>query len=338
MTMNRRTFLKFLGLAGGAAAAGAVIANADRLETALFGGAYRVSETRMALGTHVDIVAVGPSRYETEDAVQAAFDEVMTMQNLLTRYDQQSPVCELNAEHKSLLVPDALASLFETCDAYYRDTNGAFDISVAPILDAVKSSAQLGRSVSEAELAELVQHVGADKLQYRDRKLLVPEGMKLTFDGCAPGFIADRAANILSAHHVEHFMVNAGGEIRTSGHPKNSDQWRIAIQDPSKQGNYPGVLSFNQGAVSTSGNYEIYFGEDKVFHHIIDARTGHSPSTLASVTVTAPTALEADILSTALFVMEPQEALAYVARRPHVACLLIDRDGRQIKSPNFVMG
>lgn len=337
MTTNRRSFIKLFGLAGCAAAGGVALANYDRMESLLFSGKYRVSASKSAIGTRVDITAIGPSRYATEDAVQAAFEDVAEMERLLSRYDRKSPVCELNAEGCLERLPEPLEALCRTCDAFYRETDGAFDITVAPLTDLFKACALEGRTPSEAEIAERTARMGRDRLSFDGTKLVLSPGTQLTFDGCAPGLVADRAASVLARHGITDFLVNAGGEIRTSGAPRHAEKWRIAIQDPMKQGQYPGFLALNAGAVSTSGNYEIYYGDERQFHHIVDARTGRSPNAMTSVTVTAPTALEADILSTALFVMSPEEALAYVQAHPHVACLLVTQEGARIASPHFAM-
>lgn len=329
--MDRRNFLKLLGAAGCVAAGGAVIANADKLETLLHRGDYRVSMTRNAIGTHVDITAFGPAQYETEDAVAAAFEDIAQMERQLTHYGNMSPVAELNAEGHIEKLPAPMAALLASCMQFYRATDGAFDITVKPVLDKLAANGNL----SDREIAELLAHVGSEKLAFNGDSLSIPSGMGITFDGCAPGFIADRAAQILNDRGIHNFLVNAGGEIRTSGKPKGADAWKVAIQDPQKQGNYPGYLAMNQSAVSTSGNYEIFFSEDKQSHHIIDAHTGKSPKLTASVTVTAPTALEADILSTALFVMSPAEALAFTAKHPQYACLIIGNDGSRTMSPHF---
>lgn len=334
--MNRRSFIQLFALGGAAAAAGAAIAHKDSFESLLHDGQYRVSQTRNAIGTHVDITAFGASQMQTEDAVQAAFNDVHAMERLLTRYDNASPVSEFNTEGHLDHIPAELAALYSACEHFHRDTDGAFDITVKPLLDLFQHTSKSGQTPTESQIADILPRIGASRLQMHDGHLSMPEGMGITLDGAAPGFIADRCAQILSAHGIQNFLVNAGGEIRTSGHPAGADAWRIAIQDPSKQGNYPGFLAMNNSAVSTSGNYEIFYGTDRLYHHIVDARTGHSPRR-ASVTVTAPSALEADILSTALFVMSPAEALDYISRHPQFACLIIDNDGNRTASPNFVM-
>ncbi|MBO4351764.1 MAG: FAD:protein FMN transferase [Proteobacteria bacterium] len=334
--MQRRSFLKLLGLGGAAAATGAVIVNRDKFESLSHDGQYRVSQSKRAIGTQVDITAIGASKAQTEDAVIAAFEDVAAMERMFTRFDNMSPVSEANALSHLDHVPAEMASLLQTCDYYYRDTQGAFDITVKPVLDLMQKAARENRNPSESEIEDILPFIGADKLNFHDNKLALRENMGITLDGATPGFIADRIANILEQRGIAHYLVNAGGEIRVSGHPQNANTWRVAIQDPQKKGNYPGVLALNNGAVSTSGNYEIFFGNDKVFHHIVDAHTGKSPD-MASVTVIAPTALQADILSTAFFVMSKEQALGYCQSHPDVACLLIDNEGRQTASSNFTM-
>ncbi len=336
MTINRRSFLKLFAVSGCAAVGGVALAKRDQLASWCGDGQYRVKASKTAIGTHVDITAIGASKYEVEDAIEAAFNDVSEMEHLLSRYDHKSPVCELNDEGCIEHGPNALAQLCRVCEAYYRETDGAFDITVAPLIDLFKSAANEGRQPSEKEIDHWMASSKHRPTIDGDR-IVLKEGMRLTFDGCAPGLIADRAAAMLISRGIVDFLINAGGEIRTSGHPKNAEKWRIAIEDPNKHGHYPGYLTFNAGAVSTSGNYEIFYGEDRLYHHIVDARTGHSPNAFTSVTVTAPTALEADILSTALFVMSPKEALNYVKNHPHIACLIITRDGEKIVSPNFVV-
>ena len=335
MKLNRRAFLKMSALAGLGVAAGIGIAKRESLESVFHDGMYRVSATRPALGTHVDITVIADGRIQAEDAVASAFEVISHYERLFTRYDHKSPVCELNETGRLDHLDAEVAAMMQTCHRYYRETDGAFDITVKPCIDLFKSCADAGRKPTESEIAQIASHIGSDKLHITESGIYIPEGMGITLDGVAPGFIADRVSQHLNGLGIRNYLVNAGGEIRTSGKPLNSEHWRIAIQDPSHQNNYPGFIALNAGAVSTSGNYEIYYGSDRVFHHIVDAKTGKSPNTSVSVTVTAPTAVEADILSTALFVMPPQKALDYTARHPGVACLIIDSNGNQIASPNF---
>ncbi len=156
--------------------------------------------------------------------------------------------------------------------------------------------------------------------------------MGITLDGVAPGFIADRAAQVLAENGIVNHLVNAGGEIRVGGSVAKGKAWTVAIQDPAKKKEYPDVISLREGAVATSGNYEIFYDREKVFHHIVNSKTGHSPHLSTSVTVMAPTAMDADILSTAVFVMEPEVGMRYINSRPGYECFVIDRQGQTMHS------
>lgn len=324
--ITRRSCLQLLGLSALGAAAGVSLAMPSR-----FGQTEsRISRSQRALGTHVDISAIGHAQ-AIEDAMGAAFEDVEALERIFTHYDGLSPVCEVNERRQLKNVPAPLAGLLDVCQQYHRETQGAFDITVKPLIDLFAT----GKRPSESEIAEVSRNVGAHRLHWDGANLALDSHMEITFDGAVPGLVADHIARVLERHGIQNYLVNAGGEIRTSGHAKHGAPWRVAIQDPNKKGNFPGMLELRRGAVSTSGNYEIFYDDDRMFHHIVDARTGHSPSRFSSVTVTAPTALQADILSTALFVMAPTEALHFANTHKEIECLLIEKSGKQHRSKHF---
>ena len=333
---KRRTFLKLSGLLGLGAASAALLP-VEKLESLLFQeNVYKVSQTRAAMGTMVDMTVFHSSRDEAENALGLAFAEVDRLCAALTRYGNQSPVCELNAEMR-LPQPDPdVRRVIERSLAFHRDTDGAFDITVKPLIDLYQEQFAAGRQPSEAAIQTTLGLIGCEHLHVDDRSILLPaKGMGITLDGVAPGFIADRVAELLSAKGMVNHLVNAGGEIRVGGSAAQGKAWTVAIQDPAKHKHYPAVINMRQGAVSTSGNYEIYYDKERVFHHIVNARSGHSPHLSTSVTVMAPTAMDADILSTAVFVMEPEAGIGYINARPEYACLIVDHGGKRLQSNNW---
>jgi thiamine biosynthesis lipoprotein len=160
-------------------------------------------------------------------------------------------------------------------------------------------------------------------------------GMGVTLDGIAKGYIVDRVASVLADHGVEDFLINAGGDIRSAGLREDGEPWRVGVQDPKKQWDLPDVIGLSNGAVATSGSYEIYFDRDRSYHHIVSARTGDSPRSSESVSVVAPTTLAADALATAVFVMDPNRGVAFIESLPGCACLIVDHDGRQLRSKSW---
>ena len=138
-----------------------------------------------------------------------------------------------------------------------------------------------------------------------------------------------------SRYGIENYLINAGGDIRVKGEKSRGRPWRIAIQDPEKRGNYPDVICMKEGAIATSGNYEIYFDREKLFFHIIDPRTGRSPLTDISVSVVSKTACDADALSTAVFVMKPEEGIRFINSLPKREAFIITRERRRLKSAGW---
>jgi thiamine biosynthesis lipoprotein len=134
---------------------------------------------------------------------------------------------------------------------------------------------------------------------------------------------------------VENHLINAGGDIRTKGAKPDKKAWTVAIQDPQKKKSYPDIIHMKDGAVATSGNYEVYFDREKMFHHIVDPRTGLSPELSTSVSVLADTTVEADALSTSVFVMNPVQGTAFINSRLRCESLVIAKDGTQLKSKGW---
>ena len=333
---KRRSFLKLSGLLG-LGVASATLLPVEKAESVLFRkNEYKVSQTRTGMGTFVDMTVVHDSRDQAEHALGLAFAEVDRLCALLTRYGSQSPVCELNAENKLVQPGTELREVLGRALYYHRETDGAFDITVKPLVDLYQGHFAVGKQPREAEISAVISRIGSERLRFANGSILLPEtGMGITLDGIAPGYIADRAAQVLAENGIVNHMVNAGGEIKVGGTAAKGTAWTVAVQDPGKKSAYPSIINLREGAVATSGNYEIYYDREKVFHHIVNGKTGHSPLLSTSVTVMAPTAMDADILSTAVFVMEPEAGMRFINARPGYACFMVDREGKTRQSQGW---
>lgn len=330
---KRRTFLKLSGLLGLGVAA-ATLLPIKKEESVLFHkNRYKVSQSRPAMGTLVTMTVIHSSRDEAENAVGLAFNEVDRLCALMTRYGNQSPICELNTENCLEQPAPEIREVIGRSLHFHRDTNGAFDITVAPLVNLFQERFAAGKQPTEADTDAILDLIGSERLRFANSSIYLPiKGMGITLDGVGPGFIADRAAQVLAQNGIVNHLVDGGGEIRVGGAAANGEAWTVAIQDPAKKKAYPDVINLREGAVSTSGNYEIYYDREKVFHHIVNGKTGRSPQLPTSVTVMAPTAMDADILSTAVFVLEPETGMRYINSRPGYECFVVDRQGRTIKS------
>jgi thiamine biosynthesis lipoprotein len=330
---KRRSFLKLSGLLGLGVASGALLPVAQA-EAFLFGKKeYKVSRTRLVMGTYVAITAIHPSRDEAENAIGRAFEEIDRLSAILSRYDTSSAVSALNGNGVLQGAPREVVELVARSIRYNQQTAGAFDITVQPLVDLYKSSFANGAKPAVAEVEAALQRVGGEHLRLAGGKIsFTKDGMGITLDGIAKGYIVDRASELLTGLGIVNHLINGGGDIRTSGAAAKGQPWTVAIQDPAKQKHYPDVIRMTSGAIATSGNYEIFYDREKVFHHIVNGRTGLSPEISASVTVRAATVMDADALATSVFVMQPTAGIGFINGQPGCECLVVANNGLVARS------
>jgi thiamine biosynthesis lipoprotein len=333
---TRRSFLKLSGLLGLGAASAALLP-VTNAEAVLFGRKeYKVSKTRLAMGTFVAITAIHASRDEAENVIGLAFAEIDRLSALLSRYNANSPVARLNNNgslpNSSLEVLELVArSLY-----YHKQTGGAFDITVKPLVDLYKDRFAAGEKPSESEISAILKNVGSEHIRFAGGNIgFTHENMGITLDGIAKGYIVDRASEYLAQKGITNHLINAGGDIRAHGSAAKGKPWIVAIQDPSKKKEYPDVIRMANGAIATSGNYEVYYDKEKMFHHIVNSHTGHSPELSSSVTVMASSVMDADALSTSVFVMQPAAGVRFINTQPGCECYVIGRDGSVGKSSGW---
>lgn len=335
--MNRRNFLKISGMLGmglGAAAVLPLTAEAVKFNPEL----HKVTKTRLAMGTFVSMTLLHGSKDQAQQAMGEAFEEIDRLTREMSRFDSATAIAHLNSQGTVKDVsPEVLAVITRALD-YHKISNGAFDISVQPVVDLFKNSFATGKGgpPSRARLEDALKLVNAADISVSGRDIhFRKDGMGITLDGIAKGYIVDRASEILASHNISNHLINAGGDIRTMGHKKNGKPWTIAIQDPQKKKAYPDIIQMTSGAIATSGNYEVYFDREKMFHHIIDPVTGFSPDTDSSVSVLARTTTEADALSTSVFVMSPEKGIRFINSLPQTECLIVDRNAKKMASAGW---
>ncbi|MBN2498071.1 MAG: FAD:protein FMN transferase [Deltaproteobacteria bacterium] len=324
--ITRRSFLRLSSAAGLGLVAGALPIPCT--DAVLLGDLYRVAETRLAMGTFVSIIALDSSRMRAQDGIGAAYEEIERLTRLLNRFDHHSPVAQLNRQGR---LDDPRPELLEVIDcalAHHELSAGAFDISVQPLVDLFRAHHADGELPSRRAIERALDLVdAADILASRLCIRFARPGMGITLDGIAKGYIVDRASTALSRLGIASFLINAGGDIRARGHGRREQPWRVAVQDPDEKGRFPAVLRLTDAAVATSGNYAIYYDREKLFHHIVSPATGLSPGAAASVSVLARTAMQADALSTGVFVMGPRLGTRFIDSMPACECLVLDRSG-----------
>ena len=328
---DRRDFLKKMAVLAG----GAALAPALRVIPAMAASGLAAStEKRMLMGTIVGLTVMTPTKAQGQEAIGLAFEEINRLIGIFSRFDAGTAVSALNSNGRLSGSPQELLRVLDHGAALHRQSGGRFDMTIAPV---VKLMERANGRPDPKELKEALALVDSTRLSRRGADLkFTLTGMETTLDGIAKGFIADSAAEVLKNAGVTHFMVDAGGDIRVNGSPKGDDRpWRIAIEDPDKHADYPAVIELRSGAVATSGGYEVYFDQSRKSTHLINPATGDSPQYIKSVSVQAPTVMQADGLATALSLMSPREALRLTSSLSGHSCLLVTSTGARLSSSNW---
>ncbi|MBE0591633.1 MAG: FAD:protein FMN transferase [Gemmatimonadales bacterium] len=295
----------------------------------------KVIATRGAMGTRVTVTALVPSRDRADEAIGRAFEEMDRLVGIFSRYEPGSAVTQLNEAGRLEGAPPEFTHVVSRSLQYHTLSHGGFDLSVAPLVDLFQGPTS-GSLPARSDIDAALELVGAGEIEVLRRRIgFRRSGMRITLDGIAKGYIVDAVAAMLERHRIRNYLVDAGGDIRASGTKEGKQPWSIAVQDPAKGGRYPDTIHLRRGAVATSGSYERFLDRDRLFHHIVDAGSGTSPRHSSSVSVVAPNAMAADALATAVFLMEPRHGVKFIAGLRGCECLIIDRDGRQLRSQGW---
>ena len=175
---------------------------------------------------------------------------------------------------------------------------------------------------SPEEIAQLLTVTGFSKIVLNPADTTVfleSAGMEIDFGGIAKGYAIDQGVAVLKANGIDHFFLNAGGDIHVSGEKARDTPWRVGIRHPCNPEGLISSFNLRDHAVATSGDYERFkIVDGQRYHHVLDPRSGYPGPSYQSVTVLAPTAEEADVLATYLFlVAEPSPKVPY----PHLIVL-----------------
>lgn len=286
-----------------------------------------VSQEIFAMDTYMTVTAYGDN---AQKGVTDAIAEIERLDNLLSIGKEDSEISKLNKSGSAALSDDTAVMVAKALDLY-KSTGGAFDITVLPLMELWGFTTQDYYVPTEDEIQSTLQRVGADKLTWDEstKTLTLGDNQEIDLGGIAKGFTSSRIMEIFKKDGVTCGMVSLGGNVHLLGTKQDGSEWRVGIQDPDNTDDMLGVLEADDCAVITSGAYERNFEKDGVtYHHIIDPATGKpSNSGLTSVTIVSKDGTLADGLSTSLFVMGKDKAIAYWKQHAdEFDTILVDKD------------
>lgn len=286
-----------------------------------------------AMDTYMTVSATGE---KAEEAVDASLEEIRRLDELWSVGNEDSVVSRLN-RHESVELDTDTSELLERALEIGSETDGAFDITIYPLMEEWGFTTGDFRVPAKQRLEELLEHVDAGRLEYdAEDAFTLPEDMQIDFGGIAKGYASDRIMEIFGEYEIAAGLVSLGGNVETFHSKTDGSAWRVGIQNPDAAlpklaaAELVGIVQAVDQAVITSGGYERFFEEDGItYHHILDPETGMpAESGLISVTIVSPDGCLADGLSTALFVMGREKALAYWSQHRDIFdAILVEADG-----------
>ncbi|MDP2217365.1 MAG: FAD:protein FMN transferase [Methanolobus sp.] len=296
------------------------------------------TSTRIIMDTTVTVTVLGPNEIKAHESIDKAFERIEYVDGLMNIHDNNSELSLLNRQGYITDTNPDLIYVVDRSRHYSETSQGAFDVSILPLLALWKSKFSPGGTYtapSGDEINETLRLVNYSAIRVDNNNITLEENMMLTLGGIAKGYAVDLAVESLIEDKVESGFVNAGGDGRYLGTKEGGIPWKVGLQNPEKSDDVVVVMDLEDMAVATSGNYERYFNETARVSHISDPRTGYPSQGLISATVIAGTAMDADAFATALFVMGEKDGMEMIEGLEGVECLIITEDRRIILSSGF---
>jgi FAD:protein FMN transferase len=290
----------------------------------------RFQFTRTEMAVPITIVIYSPDASIANRAATAAFERIRELNNILSDYDPQSELRRLSSSSsagKGVKVSDDLWRVLEYTQTISQRSDGAFDISIGPVVRLWRRARMLKELPSPEDLKKALDRTGYQSIRLDAEnhhvELLKPD-MRLDMGGIAKGYILDEAYAVLQKHGLSRTMIEAGGDIRLGEPPPNKTGWRIGIGQSEAKNPPQSYLSLSRTAVATSGDmWQFVVIRGKKYSHIINPKTGIGLTDAGQTTVVAPNGITADALATAVNVLGPEKGLKLIESTPNTAAHIV---------------
>ena len=275
--------------------------------------------------------------YQADSSLHTSIKkELQKVDEALSPFNKQSVITAVN-ENRNMTVNKMFADVFLMAEKISEDTDGAFDITVAPLVNAWGFGFKSGKHPSHHDIDSLKTIIGYKKVSLNDLRVTKTDPrVMLDCSSIAKGYGSDAVAAMLERHGVKNYMVEIGGEIVTKGISQKRMPWKIGVTKPiddslSLSQEIQCIINVTDKAMATSGNYRnFYYHGGKKYAHTIDPKTGYPVQhSILSATVIANNCATADAYATAFMVMGMEKAQKLLERHPELMAYIIfaDKDG-----------
>lgn len=255
----------------------------------------------------------------------------------LSTYVPNSIISRINKNDTSVVADKYFRDVFNRAQEISSVTDGAFDITVAPVINAWGFGFTKKAEVDSVMIDSLLNYVGYKNIRLEKDKVIKPTPqVMLDFNAIAQGYTVDVLASFLEGKGVRNYMIELGGEVKTKGKKKGSSPWKIGIDQPNEKETegrpLQAIIQLENQALATSGNYRKFYIENgKKYAHIIDPKTGYPVNhNLLSATVLANDCMTADAFATAFMVMGMEKAKQFLSAHKDLGLevfFIYDEDG-----------
>jgi thiamine biosynthesis lipoprotein len=290
-----------------------------------------VRREETVMGTRIYVEAWHDNPVQGELALDAVMDNMRRIDRLMSHYRPDSQLSQINIHGGDgpVVVDPELFDLIQTSIHFSEISEGAFDItyaSVGYLYDYARHVRPTEVEIQKALPGVNYRHLVLDP--QRHSVAFASPGMRIDLGGIAKGYACDRGVEILRGYGIEHAIVTAGGDSRLLG-DRRGRPWMVGIRHPDDKNRVVLSMPLSDVGISTSGDYERYFDDNGVrYHHIIDPKTGHSPSGVRSVTIIGPSATDTEGWSKSVFIKGPVEGLRLIEQYPGMDAVIVDKDGK----------
>lgn len=269
--------------------------------------------------------------YEAREDYQSQIEaELQRFDASLSPFNPSSIISRFNRNDTAVVADAWFETVFARSKEVWRDTGGAFDPTVSPLINAWGFGFKTGAPVTPETVDSLWHLVGMERMELVDGRLHKDDPrMSLNFSAIAKGYAVDVVASFLREKGVKNFLVEIGGEVAAQGKNARGETWRVGIDTPDEAnvagGEIEAVVMLDDAALATSGNYRNFrVVNGRRVAHTIDPATGYPVQhSLLSATVLAPDCMTADAYATAFMVLGVDKSLEIAARNPGIEAYLI---------------
>ena len=289
--------------------------------------------TGAAQGTTYSIIYENPAKFKPEELKKAVEKIFHDFDMSLSLYNDSSVISKIN-RNEEVIVDTFFLEVFKKSREISIMTDGAFDITVGPLVKAWGFGPDAHKNFDRSKLDSLMRLIGFEKVTINDNRVVKSDpGICLDVNAIAQGYSADVFSRYFDGIGMKNYLIEIGGEVRVRG-DKGGELWKIGIDKPEDNNMSPGnnletTIKIKNKAIATSGNYRKFYVEEGIkYSHTIDPKTGYpARNTLLSATIVADDCATADGIATACMVIGKDKSIDFLLRHPELEAFLVYSDG-----------